>query len=365
MTRPLSAASLASSMGIVTLLSTPIATTGDEPSLFEVEPSILRWELLSESTFDLGWLLPEPRTHKGRDLLVEMRNLLALRFDLKTKDGDRYQCFGDLVAKASMLEPEACQPWLAELLEEAPELDRDWGVGVSQLLLAGSLQREAWSPTKDQNDDGLLFAAAWPLDEEQGAPWKDITVPALLEQSAALLQSDLATIKAVENDYREYPNNVGADYEQIFPLDGSYYIGRDPSGRPFSTLRLSFECDLPFPFSTYETLLCILNRFSDGGVLYTDIYSKSEDFYWLAGRDVFLPVQDWRGEWVSYLIVRQFGFDLEGIPDGPKHRREAIRASLGNLKRNAEELFRGRPESYGRARNDPKILDGVRVLGRR
>jgi hypothetical protein len=175
--------------------------------------------------------------------------------------------------------------------------------------------------------------------------------------------ADLNTIKAVENDYRVYPTNVGADYEHIYPVDGSYFIGRDPANVPFSTLRLSFECDIPFPFSTYETMLHILNRFDEQGVLYTDIYSKSDDFHWLAGRDVFLPVLDSAGDWVCFLAVRHFGFDMDGVPDGADNRREAIRSSLGNLKRNAESQFSERPESYGAPRNETKVLDGVRVYG--
>ena len=71
----------------------------------------------------------------------------------------------------------------------------------------------------------------------------------------------------------------------------------------------------------------------------TDIYSTSDDFYWLAGRDVYLPVETSDGELVAYLAVRHYGFDLDGVPDKGKNRREALRASLGNLRRKAEAIF--------------------------
>ena len=55
------------------------------------------------------------------------------------------------------------------------------------------------------------------------------------------------------------------------------------------------------------------------------------------------------GEWVATAIVRWFGFDLAGVPDGDDARRAALRASLGSLKREAEALFRARDASRPRA----------------
>ena len=134
---------------------------------------------------------------------------------------------------------------------------------------------------------------------------------------------------------------------------------------PFSTLRISFRCDLPFPFSDYTTRLGILNRFDAANVLSTHIYSTSNDFYWLAGRDVFLPVTTSEGDWVAFLLVRHFGFDLDGVPDRSGHRREALRSSVGNLRRNAERLYRAQQATPRAPRNGPDILGEVRVFGRR
>jgi hypothetical protein len=164
----------------------------------------------------------------------------------------------------------------------------------------------------------------------------DLVVESRALDAAALFRADLVSIKAVENDYRTYRLHVGTDYEAIHPVPDSYVEAVDANGRPISALALWFRCDLPFPFTDYSCHLRILNRFAEDGTARTDIYSTSGDFHFLAGRDAFLPVETSAGELVACLVVRHFGFDLDGVPDGPAQRIEALRGSLGNLERKAE-----------------------------
>ena len=255
--------------------------------------------------------------------------------------------------------------WYRDVERAAPKLTNDWGGGMQQLLFDQGLSGTGWDPEDDTDDDGLLFAESWDLEDEPKGPWGDIDVTPLMEQGAAILNADLATIKAVENDYRLYPKHIGEDYEEIFPVEGSYYQGRDDNERPFSLLALRFTCDLPFPFTDYTTDLKLRNRFDSQGVLYTDIYSTSSDFYWLAGRDVYLPIKTTEGDWVAFLLVRHFGFDLDGVPDGADDRRNALRASMGNRKRNAEQAWNARAVSQEAPKNDMEELDNVRVFGQK
>ena len=90
---------------------------------------------------------------------------------------------------------------------------------------------------------------------------------------------------------------------------------------------------------------------NDDGHMVTDLYSPSDDVYWLGGQDVALPIRASDGEWVATLHVRVYGFDVRGVPDGDGARSEAILGSLGNLKRRAEVRFR---ESGGA----PRTVDG-------
>lgn len=346
------------------IASVPGPVTSFAAGEFEVAPTELPWEDLSPEVFDRRWVLPERPRAKGRDFLNAMRSLLQLRFEIEWEDGSSYRCFGDLVAASHRLSPEARDRWYEALDRAAPRLVADHGGVMTQLLFDDHLSSGRWKPSKNHKRDGLLVAESWNMKGE-GAPWDAVRVRPVMEQAAAILHADLASIKAVENDYRAYPNNVGADYEEIYPIASSYFIGSDPARRPFSALTIRFRCDLPFPFSDYTTRLGILNTFDGAGVLHTDIYSTSEDFYWLAGRDVFLPVSDSEGEWVAFLLVRHFGFDLDGVPDGPSNRREALRTSMGNLKRNSERLYRGQDASKRTTRNDPGVLNSIRVRGRK
>ena len=40
--------------------------------------------------------------------------------------------------------------------------------------------------------------------------------------------ADLETIKSVENDYRRYPRNAGAEYNEIYPVDKRHLFGEEP-----------------------------------------------------------------------------------------------------------------------------------------
>ncbi|MFG0318762.1 MAG: hypothetical protein ACF8XB_15920, partial [Planctomycetota bacterium JB042] len=76
-----------------------------------------------------------------------------------------------------------------------------------------------------------------------------------------------------------------------------------------------------------------------------------------AGRDVYVPVESADGEFVAMLVVRQFGFDLAGVPDGDGDRQAAIRSTLGNLRRRAEREYgdRGEPRVLRGALPEPRV----------
>ena len=86
----------------------------------------------------------------------------------------------------------------------------------------------------------------------------------------------------------------------------------------------------------------------------TDIYSTSEDFHWLAGREVYYPIVTARGKPVATLIVKLFGFDLAGIPDRSRDVAACLRSSLGHLKRDVERDYRG-ARNGGRSDGDPGL----------
>lgn len=291
------------------------------PGEFRVEPGALDWADLDEATFAPDWLLPEERGADEDDFVAAMRALASEPLD---EGGSR---LGDLLA--------------LDVGERAARLEAlvdDERSGVlRQLLLDDELFAADWSPKEDGDRDGIAFGEAWELERDGEVEWragKDLRI----EQAAILVRAGLDAIKAAENDYRLYPRNVGASYEAIQPVADSYFRGTDPRGAEFAVHRIDFRSPLPFPFPSYECDLHVLSRTSRGEVV-TDIFSPSDDFHYMLGRDVLVPVEDSSGEVVAVMCVRQFGFDLVGVPDGPGNRREAVRSSLGNLRRNAERIF--------------------------
>lgn len=304
---------------------------------FTVPPRTIAWDELSPEHFDLARRLPARRRAPGRDLLAEMRRLLELSFEIEL-DGRPLRGLGDLARAAWEVPRDERREWLARLAQEAPGLWADWGGGLSELLLDDHLYSERWNPDRDHPRDGILLAEPWDLGGE-GPPWSRLGGNHRIEQSAVLYRADPAAVKAVEQDYSTYRNNVGAQYEAIHPVAGSHVRGTDPRGNAFAALRLYFRCDLPFPFGGYECDLHVLDTVDAEGLLTTDIYAPNDDFQWLLGRDVYFPVRAGDGDWVGTLVVRFFGFDVDDVPDGPEHRQSAMRASLGNLKRKSETLF--------------------------
>jgi len=324
------------------------------PQDFEVAPRSASWASIETALFDPDWALPESRS--GRDLEAEMRRLAELTF---LDDGETRR-FGDLVDEAREKPPQARVAWLQELERRAPQLMADWGEALRQLFLDEYLYGGEWDASRDHPRDGILTAEGWEIGADGPEPWAELEPR--FEQAAALYFADLGTIKRVENDYTTYPDHLGADYLEINPLADGHLTGTDDAGRPFRFVRIRFRSDLPFPFSWYEVDLRILNRVDSEGILRTDIWSPSSDFHYMAGRDAFFPVQNSEGTTVAYLLARDFGFDIDNVPDKSKHRAEALRSALGNLKRKAELGFRpANPTSF---RSAPEVLGQLRVLGR-
>ncbi|MHC5212596.1 MAG: hypothetical protein ACYTG2_17930, partial [Planctomycetota bacterium] len=252
---------------------------------------------------------------------------------------------GDLVSAAGphRHSPEAIDALLAAVARARPAVWARFGVLLTDLLREDVFLSDAWSPDEAHARDGFAFGPARDLADQTRPPWNALSGSRLLQQVVVLVRADTAAWKAVENDYTGYPGHVGAAYDEIRPLAGSYLRGTDSAGKPFASVQIFFRCDLPFPFTSYGCHLRILNRLDGADRLVTDVYSTSDDFHWMAGRDVIQPVRDAAGEPVGLLLVRQFGFDLDNVPDDDDDRRAAIRGSLGNLKRRAERALAAQP----------------------
>ncbi len=314
-----------------------------------IEPRRASWDELEREVFDTTWLLParlplaESEAGLAWQLEPELERRIAFVSAPSAVDPSAPRCFGDLVARTRGLDYEALEAVLERVQLHQPTLWREIGPFAAELLRDHVLVRPDWNPEDDSSADGLFLARPLTLARESSPPWSSIRGSRLVQQAAALVRADLATIKAVENDFSRYPERPGTSYERIDVVPGSYVRGLDERGNPFAALRVRFKSDLPFPFSSYRCDLRILNRVREDGRLLCDIASPSRDFHWMAGRDVFLPVLASDGTWQGELVIRIFGFDLRDVPDGDGARRAGLRSSLGSVKRESEALFRTLP----------------------
>lgn len=322
----------------------PVTEPAPEPApeLVEVRPVQVDAARLARE-FDTAWRLP-PRPADQPGLLPALEALAEARFEA-TVDGVVLRTLGDLFVAADELGPDQRVQWLERVLRAAPALGERRGA-LEQLLLDRNLRRDDWDAERDADRDGFLMGAPWrPGGRGEAAlpgPWGKLEVRPEIQQGATLVRADLATFKQVENDFRLYHGHRGATYEWIHPEPDHYVRGEQPGGGTADSSLVVFRSDLPFPFGSYDCRLHVQNRLDARGRLVCDIYSTSGDFHFMAGSDVFLPVRTGDGAGVGFLVVRDFGFDLDGVPDSGEHCRAALRRSLGNLKLEAERRAAGR-----------------------
>ena len=330
----------------------------------QVAPRTGDWPELTQVAFRESWRLPEElwRNSDGaRDaqlLPIALKKLVERNFRASFTKGERDLpwCgnFGDIVVELARRggKREALKAMLGELRSARPTLAKEIEPLCVQLLQSDGLASSKWSSASDLDDDGMLFGPPIELRASRAEPWKSHKGSRKLQQAAAFLRADLEALKQAENDFPAISKERGERYDFIGPVAASYVVGEDAEHGPFAAHRVRFRYDLPFPFSHFDCDLAVLTALDRDRHVTTYIYSDSKDFLWLAGQDFLYPVRTSSGEWCGTLVVRLYGFDLEGVPDGDSERAASLRGSLGNLKLRAEQRFTSHA-------GPPRTVDGA------
>jgi hypothetical protein len=350
--------------GLALVLLTGIAMgQRAESADFEVPASSLSWASAVPDRLDPDKALPWPGGDHPDALLGRVERLLAVRWKKGEAAGE--ESSGDLLASllAVRADGDALDAALARVAERAPDVFGEWGDLVSDLVRDRALRGGDWLPSRGSRDDGFHVGPPLQLGKEPMPSWRRVRGSQAVQQAATLIVADLVALELAENDYRNYLQQIGTTYEAIAPVEGSLLRSPPETEPPYAALRVAFVCDLPFPFSNYRCDLQILKRLRGDGLLQTDTWSDSRDFLWIAGSNVYLPVETSDGRFVGMIAVRTFGFDLRGVPDGDSDRLAGLRGVLGNLKREAESRFVGRPEDRELLLRG--VIPTVPVLGRR
>lgn len=333
--------------GVALLFALPLAAVAsDEPATERARGTT--WDVATREVFDPAWIFPDTRAdaasaRRPTDLARRAVELAALRFPAPqgTRTDPSTSSFADLVAacRAFGADAKSRDAFLDRVRKARPDVWEACGPELLQLGRDEFLRSASWDPSKDHDRDGMLSAAPFSAAAFGVAPWTKIAVETPVQQSAAVFAADVDAILDGQGDYAAYPSDVGASYEFIHAVAGSFVKGTDPKGRPFRALRALSRSDLPFPYSTYDCDVRVLTRVGDDGLVRCDVYSTSPDFHWLAGQDVYVPLTTTDGGFAGMLVVRAYGFDIDDVPDGEGNVREALRASLGNLRRRAEKAW--------------------------
>lgn len=333
-----------------------------EPDGFVVQPVEADWSAVVPGQLDPSRALPWPDSDHADSLRGRVERFVAARW---TDAEGVESATGDVLEGLLRLRGDdaALGEGLAAARARWPEAFDAYGDLLADFVRDRGVRKDDWLPSRGGADDGFHVGPVLQLGKAPMPDWREVRGSKAVQQAATLIEADLLALELAENDYRAYLAHVGTTYESIFPLDGSLLRSSEDAEAPFASLRIAFVCDLPFPFTNYSCELQVLKRLGPGGLLQTDTWSGSRDFFWIAGSNVYVPVETGEGGFVGMVAVRTFGFDLRGVPDGDSDRLAGLRAVLGNLKRGAERVFAERDEDRELVLRG--VIPAVPVLGRR
>lgn len=311
-----------------------------------ITPRVVKMEELRDRGFDPAWEFPRHRAngtpYPGVDF-EEAIFRLAREPLIPAEAGQPEVWLGDLVKEmqAAGWTKDASTRVLERV--EGKLSDQD-GERVLHLLSAWDLYGEKWNPRSSGQRHGMYFGKQWKFGKND---WAEAKADREVEQVAQVVLADLAAIKTAEADYQGYWSHRKHDWERIeVDLDSALQVRNEAGGLLAASLDIDFEFDLPFPFSTAEFRLHTLNRLLDDGRPMLYMHGTGSDLHWLAGYDVYEPIRDRGGKWVGTLMVRVLGADIDGVPEGRGDRRDNLRGQFGNLRRDAESLFRERHRDH-------------------
>jgi len=277
------------------------------------------------------------------DLSEQVPRWLALRFDGEAyrapepwmrSTGDILEAFhktrGAARAQEALLEQletRAPRVW-AEVRDFLPEWARD------DYLYSG-----AWTPQKTgkpgkAENDGILERPAFLLAPSAGAGGEGSGDGRKVYQASAPIYASLEELFAAENDFGTYHRQAGANYREVFPLEGTYFAGTDPAGSPFLLYDVSyFQKPLPLWNLRFQ-LRQFLHRDRDRWQMENRLLGG--DMNRLRLRIFYDPIRTTDGQVIGHVKTEWLDVDIDGLPDGDSDRQMGTRGDVGNIKRMAE-----------------------------
>lgn len=315
------------------------------------------WSEFCKAHFNPDWALPTPtKKEAGKhpiDIVEWFKEFasrdLALAPGKQAGPGHQPVLLGDLAVRLAPLREDtrALVRELERQAEALPGMSKSERRNLAELLCDSGLHRKKWTPEDNLKDDGILHLPSWELEDnkQRSTLWKKRSGDDTVLRGATLVFTDLEAWFAAENDVEAYFDHAANRFEQVEIPAASRVRSASPEGSEARAQIFRVLSDLPFPFGDYGGDNRVRLSLRPDGLVMNEVYmAKCDDFHWLAGRDVFLPLRSSKGEYLGLIVIQEFGFDLDGVPESDGNRKEAVRAALGNKKREAELRYRPRKE---------------------
>lgn len=351
-----------------------------EPNRQEAQPRsdvrLVSWTEFCLDHFQPDWALPAPTKKEAGmlpiDLVAWFQELTNRDFALapgaQPKPGHQAVTLGELAFRLAPLreDSQALLQELERLSETLPGMTNAERRNLGELLCDASLHRKQWTPEDNLKDDGILHLPSWELsDNATRSPlWRNRSGDDTVLRSATLVFADLEAWFKAENDVEAYYSHAASRFEQVEIPEQSRVRTETPQGQEARAQVFRVRSDLPFPFGDSGGDNRVRLSLRPDGLVMNEVYmAKCNDFHWLAGRDVFLPLHSRAGDYVGLIVIQEFGFDLDGVPESDGNRKEAVRATLGNKKRQAELHYRPTPKVAPQRNRLPAAPGSSALLG--
>jgi hypothetical protein len=193
-----------------------------------------------------------------------------------------------------------------------------------------------WDPyktgsAKDAENDGMLerppfLLRAGVAREGFVSPDKDRKI----FQACAPIYAPLDTILAVEGGFQDYPKQVGSNYREVYPLEGTFFTGKDPGGNPFVIYDVSFK-QKPFPpLILHYVLRQFIHYEGNRWIMHNHLLSG--DMNYLRLKISYDPITTTEGQVIGYVKTELMEVDIKILPMGDKDRIAGVRGDVGNIK---------------------------------
>jgi len=228
-------------------------------------------------------------------------------------------------------------------LEDVPEVRRLLREVVRRERFDGRDALEKAVP-RLRRADPFVVREPWRLAKDRDGFFGRLDKRREVAVGGAFVRAGLTDIKAAERDYRAYWKRFRGKYVAAYPVRESYERGIDPrSGASWVTLDVfqhgrvtgiqRLGCD------PYRLHVRRLEQVRAARV--TVEYVATGDLYWMAGRDHYVPVVEGE-DTIGWLIVTEFGFDIDDCSDAFSHVRDSVRDYLSFMKDEAEKRAEAR-----------------------